>query len=364
MRRFLLFFFRRWSILNKLHRNLPKTYGYLETKDKYSTIHDLEVEQVTLSVMLEDRIELELHEVNNPETNIYHLTDIHVFVENGSIMDSKKKLYLNTYRGKDPIHYNFFYNLDFLKAPFRVAEGTFVHAPTNYWHFHVEFLARVIYLFSNYQKISVYTNKFQNQWQRDAIELYKIKTDRIIEIDVDRPYLSFEKFVFCDFLGTEYLGFNSRFSTKIFKTVINGTVSKETLSRRIYISRNRSNSRQICNELALFKILSQYGFEYIELEKFNVDDQYKLFSESEVIFAQHGACLTNMLAVSGAVVIELFNSDWPMNMYALMALETKNIYYRIYNQEFNGNNPQSADYIVDIHQIESLFEQINIGKLK
>lgn len=71
-----------------------------------------------------------------------------------------------------------------------------------------------------------------------------------------------------------------------------------------------------------------------------------------------------MLAVSGATVIELFNSDWPMNMYALMALETNNFYYRIYNEEFNGNNPQSADYIVDIHQIESLFEQINIGKLK
>jgi len=362
MRRFLLFFFRRWSLLNKLHRNLPKTYGYLETKDKYSTIHDLEVEQVTLSVILEDRIELELHEVTNPETNIYHLTDIHVFVENGSIMDSTKKLYLNTYMGKDPIHYKFFYNLDFLKAPYRIAEGTFVHAPTNYWHFHVEFLARVIHLLSNYENLFVYTNKFQNQWQRDVIELYKIKTDRIIEID--SPYLSFEKYVFCDFLGTKYLGFNSRLSTRILKTVVNKIVLIKPLTRRIYISRNKAKSRKICNELALFEVLLQYGFEYIELEEYNAESQYNLFSESSVIFAQHGACLTNMLAVSGATVIELFNSDWPMNMYALMALETNNFYYRIYNEEFNGNNPQSADYIVDIHQIESLFEQINIGKLK
>lgn len=363
MRNFLLFFFRKFSILNRFHRNLPKSYDYLATKNKFSTIHDLEVEQVTFSVMLKDRIELELHEVTNPESNIYHLKDIRVFVENGSIMDSNKKLYLNTYRGKDPRFYNFFYNFDFLKTPFWVAEGTFVHAPTNYWHFHVEFLARVIYLISNYPKITIYTNKFQNQWQREVLELYKIKMDRIFEIGLDLPYLIFEKFVFCDFFGTKHLGFNSRFSTKVLTSVINKIVIRKPLTRRIYVSRNRANSRKILNEFALVEVLLQYGFEFIELEEFDVEGQYNIFAESAVIFAQHGACLTNMLAVSGALVIELFNTEWPMNMYALMALETDNYYYRVYNEEFKGKNPQSADYIVDIHQIERLFEQINISKL-
>ena len=82
MRKFLLYFFRKFSILNRFHRNLPESCGYLATKEKHSTIHDLEVEHVRFNVMLKDRIELEFHEVTNPETNIYHLTEIKVFVEN------------------------------------------------------------------------------------------------------------------------------------------------------------------------------------------------------------------------------------------------------------------------------------------
>jgi hypothetical protein len=65
-----------------------------------------------------------------------------------------------------------------------------------------------------------------------------------------------------------------------------------------------------------------------------------------------------MLATSNSTIIEIFNPNWPMNMYSLMANATQNNFYRINISEFEGNDPQSANYIVNITDVNFILNKL------
>jgi len=86
--------------------------------------------------------------------------------------------------------------------------------------------------------------------------------------------------------------------------------------KRIFITRKNSETqhygvlkRSVINEAEFFEKLSKYGFEYIQLEKYNIYDKMKLFMESEIIISPHSSALTLSLFVNkNAKIIELVNN--------------------------------------------------------
>ncbi len=84
--------------------------------------------------------------------------------------------------------------------------------------------------------------------------------------------------------------------------------------RRLYLRRN-SQVRPIRNAVAVEALLSELGFQVVEPEKLSFAEQVKLFSSTEVIVAQAGAALGNIIfAPQGCRVVIL--AAWsPYNIY-------------------------------------------------
>lgn len=90
--------------------------------------------------------------------------------------------------------------------------------------------------------------------------------------------------------------------------------------RRVLISRKLSNRRRCLNEDELFAALSLYGFERYCLERLNVVQQLRLFSESLLLVGAHGAGFSNLVAcASQASIIELLPRPGSFSHYYVMA---------------------------------------------
>jgi len=66
-------------------------------------------------------------------------------------------------------------------------------------------------------------------------------------------------------------------------------------TRRIYISRADAPRRRVINEKAVCVLLKEAGFQIYTLNGLSVRQQQSLFSSASVVFASHGAALTNLV---------------------------------------------------------------------
>lgn len=91
--------------------------------------------------------------------------------------------------------------------------------------------------------------------------------------------------------------------------------------RKVLISREGATRRRLLNEDAIWNILKSQGFERVRMEDLNFTAQVSLMRETAVLFAPHGAGLTNMLfCPPGAKVVELADLGFPNpNFYATAA---------------------------------------------
>ncbi len=82
--------------------------------------------------------------------------------------------------------------------------------------------------------------------------------------------------------------------------------TRQTASRRLYVSRTDATNRRVVNEPDLTAKLRALGFEIVVLGGLSFYEQIVLFSDAAVIVGPHGAGLANMaFAPSGAAIVEL-----------------------------------------------------------
>lgn len=362
MRNHLLYPFKKFKFFNRLHKNLPFDYS---DKDKISNqaIVFLPKRSITLEINFDlgDNVSL----INNQQievqtTNAYTLENITVFSENGVLMNEQKTLFLKTARGKNVEHLNWYYNLDFNKPKKCFNEcSTYIYAPDNYWHFHFEFLFRLLFFKEQFPEVQIYINPLSKSWQLELLQFYEIEPSSLSIIDIARnKYLFFKEFIFLDYFGTKFIGFNDSYSSKFLQSKLYSSSflnNENERKRRIYISRSEALTRKIINESELTTYLRKFNFEIITPDKLSVSQQYNLFASAEIVIGQHGGGLTNCIACRNATIIELFNPNWPMNMYCLQTASTKNNYIRI-NCLTVGLNPQTADYVIEMTAIKKILK--------
>ena len=91
-------------------------------------------------------------------------------------------------------------------------------------------------------------------------------------------------------------------------------------NKRIYISRNQSNSRRLINEEEIIDFLSQFDFQVVNLELLSVRKQAALFSQAEVIISPHGSGLSNLVFCQKETkVIEIFSPFYVYPCYWLVS---------------------------------------------
>ena len=129
----------------------------------------------------------------------------------------------------------------------------------------------------------------------------------------------------------------------------------------VYISRGKASKRKIKNEEKVEALLQSYCFKTFYCEELSLHDQMLIMSQAKVLVSNHGAGLTNMLFLKEhSKVIELRNeNDSQNNCYYTMACALNHDYYYLTCKPVNeGEEPHTADLIVDCNQLDALLNEV------
>jgi capsular polysaccharide biosynthesis protein len=151
----------------------------------------------------------------------------------------------------------------------------------------------------------------------------------------------------------------------IFSPVVTSFYEKyrgrETGVRKIYISRSQASFRRVKNESELTVILLSMGFECLNLESLDFESQVKIFQNTHIVVAPHGAGLANIVFMPlGSTVIELIGSsfDAGMTSYSAVAEAFQLNYSLIIGESVDLENtiPANLDFEIPIDDLITALE--------
>jgi hypothetical protein len=197
-----------------------------------------------------------------------------------------------------------------------------VYSQGNYAHWLMDYLPRLALLEPSDTEFKVIVDAYPERYRIDSLKLLGISEERVVEMKQKSIYV--EKLILCH--AAQRLGVPSavhlhNIRDRLVSAVIGSRYSSSP-NRRIYISRAKS-SRKIVNENELLPILLEYNFEVVFCEELSLQEQIRLFSESNVVMGAHGAGVFNHIFCNpGATVIEIYNRQrWehaPRKLASLM----------------------------------------------
>jgi len=149
--------------------------------------------------------------------------------------------------------------------------------------------------------------EISTDFHRETLQLAGIQSDKIVESISGAKFLCDEVL---DIRMSNFVGMTMpRFIPDYLKkTILEKSSDTSSGHKRIYIGRPKKLKRRgVENEDDLVAMLSEYGFQHMEMENFSVKEQAQLFNSAEVIVTPHGGALANMVFCNtGTKIIELF----------------------------------------------------------
>lgn len=226
---------------------------------------------------------------------------------------------------------------------------------SNYFHWQIEFLAGL----AAYEKLTalgkdkipILLQAPYKEWQKRWLEIMgypyiELGQEWQNHITADEIFFASNEFgvyedigvATCNWLKDRALG------------NLNLKPSSDTSPKKVYINRKDSaKARGIRNIEQIEKALFSKGFVDIVLSDLTVDQQISLFHYADVIVAEHGAGLTNILYCQTCHAIEIFPSDFHSNCMAILALHSKKVSYTpIFAYD---NDHKQYPNMVDLEQI-------------
>gem|GEM_PF-3729415 len=154
-----------------------------------------------------------------------------------------------------------------------------------------------------------------------------------------------------------YSGFSEPLtSIKLSKNLLKSVYKdqKISLKKRTYITRRDSSKRRVSNEKDLINLLLRYDFQVVELSNMTFQDQVKVFNNSLLIIAPHGAGLVNLLyCQQGTRVLELFPVKMPRGGTCYWSLSSAmKLKYNYVNCQSDGNS-DDEDFAVPLDNLAS-----------
>lgn len=135
-------------------------------------------------------------------------------------------------------------------------------------------------------------------------------------------------------------------------------------SNRILISRRGANKRRIVNYDDLESALKKAGFESIELEKLDLDEQVELFYDAEAVVGAHGAGLTNVLFSDSVKVLELFPSWYVLPHYLYLCTSLGHPYrYCLARSIPNDPIAERRHILADLNRYNDQHFSVNVAKV-
>ncbi len=242
------------------------------------------------------------------------------------------------------------------------------HIYRNYFHKHIDSIPRLYSLHHPdllaLPRISLYLDPRFSREELEIIELLIPNNVEIRQVDfttrvharrqVFLPFLSHERTGWSEFfkncagyLPDEYIRFYRR------QIHTRWGLPSESSGKRIFISRRDASIRRLTNEEEVMQLLGPLGFERYSLEGMSIREQAHLFAGSDIIVAQHGASLTNLLyGQPGTRVVEIFSGK-KLKIYETLVNAMRMKYFPI----TTGTAQKNADVEVPLEKLESIIEE-------
>jgi len=133
-----------------------------------------------------------------------------------------------------------------------------------------------------------------------------------------------------------------------------GLPTVHQMTKRIYLSRRRAKHRRIKNEAALLELLSEYGFEGVDLETLPFRRQVELFHQCEILVAPHGAGVCTSIFSGPISIVVLYATQSPPNYFHAQARGLgQNHFYVCSNSQADDD-----DFVVDLGQLRRKLDGI------
>lgn len=212
---------------------------------------------------------------------------------------------------------------------------------TNYYHVLTELLPRLEFFLPFKGKMKLLVSESQPFFLKEAFQLLGIDEHDIQVIKHGIEY-SADAFVTIPW-GMNFIP--ERFN--FLKNALGKTASNR--KKRLYISRKNEKTRHILNETELLPLLDSYGFEYVETQNLSLNEQIRLFSESDFVISPHGAGLANMLWMEKPAFLEIRPENYENECMSHLALV--NGAHQI-NTFFAKSVDQNMNMMVDLEQFK------------
>jgi hypothetical protein len=256
--------------------------------------------------------------------------------------------FINLFKRENDNQINHFYTKDFYKnfidkkKNFKIIKDSVVlgSSPSdNYFSNLIHFLVRIFFI--NDKQINLVIHRNLSNKFRKFIETVCL----LRGIEISYTFLDDGFYDFHDSFIPEF--FNVNKSIKILKFFIEKIIENIKVPKfkpKIYIRREDANYRKILNEDDLISKLRKQGFEIINPQHFEILEQMKIFSNSEVIVSPHGSNMSNIIfCEKGTKILEI--SPELNNLYE----QNISIRYRgiadILNLEFHSIKADSVDVV-------------------
>ena len=229
-----------------------------------------------------------------------------------------------------------------------------------YFHWMLQVLPRIKLLneykidWDNIEKIilpQTFGLKFHNQ----TFDHLKIPKEKILKI---KP----NSFVECENLIISSIPVKNIFFSKwVYDFLKENFLKKQKKHHdKIYVSRGKTNARNINNEEEVFSFLKERGFNRIYMEDYDVFTQADIFNSAKEIVCPHGSCLANLAFCElQTKILEFFSPNYVTPLYWSMANDLDLDYSYLIGQ---GNRPPEGEdphlgkenITIDIKELERL----------
>ena len=228
----------------------------------------------------------------------------------------------------------------------------------NYAHWITEILPKIEIIERNFSdcKLLLPIDIYEIGFVKESLDIFNINVEtlRIYEKAKVKKMIYIPELVITgNYIPTLMDSVRSRITSNFFP------YKKDKL--RLYISRKNAGSRRILNEIELLDLLKNYNFKIAFLEDLNFGDEVRLFQNTELLLAVHGAGLTNMFWMGNeANIIELRRFDDNVNncFFSLASALKLNYYYLLCQVDDLNKQTQQNDFYVDINELSLLLKQI------
>jgi hypothetical protein len=134
--------------------------------------------------------------------------------------------------------------------------------------------------------------------------------------------------------------------------------------RKVFVCRGSGHGRNIENRAALAEALSSRGFVAVQPEKLSLDDQVMLFAGADVIVAEFGAAMANVVFCRpGVKIVEIIPEGqfdtWSANLCAAYELEHV-VLFQPNNREPRDPVDNDFSYVVDIAAVTGILSALSI----